>query len=1026
MWFGILGPLLVCDGETVVPVTGARQRLLLATLIVQAGKPVMADTLAEIVWDGTPPSGAVTTLRSHVMRLRRVLGPVAGGRLVTRPQGYLLEAAEDEVDLLLFAALCRAGGAAVRNAAWQEASGLLEQALGLWRGAPLADVPLEVLHRAEAPRLERLRLQALEWRAEAGLRLGRHSELVAELQALTAEHPLRERFLAQLMLALYRCGRRAEALAAYQGARQVLIDELGSEPGAELRGLHQQILTADPALDLPAQPAVRVVPRELPAGVRHFTGRAREFAALTELLDQPGEQRPGMVVISAIGGTAGVGKTTLAVHWAHQVAGRFPDGQLHVNLRGYDRNQPVSAADALAGLLQALGVPGQDIPDEMEDRARLYRTRLAGRRVLVLLDNARDGDQVRPLLPGDPGCVAVVTSRDALAGLVAADGARRLDLDVLPLADAVGLLRSLIGSRADADPDAVTALARLCARLPLALRITAELAVARPAAPLAELVAELEASRLDLLDAGEDRTDVRAVFSWSYRQLPDDAAGAFALIGLHPGEDLDVHAAAALTGTSAGQAGRVLGRLHRASLLQASGTGRYGMHDLLRAYAREQAAARDTGGWCHQALTRLFDYYLAAAAAAMDVLFPAEAPGGRIIPASAAAVPAMPGEADARSWLDAERANLVAVVVHCAEHGWPDHATGLAGTLFRYLISGSHLPEAHTIYGHALQAARRSGDLAAEASALNGLGGLATMKGRFRDSVCHYQAALEAYRQCGDRARQAAVLQNLGATEHELHDFRSAAGHCREAIAAYDDAGDSLGAARALVTLAATETELGSYDQASRHFRRARPVLRDAKDEVGEAEALEGIGELSLRRGQLAQAAACYEQALAIYRRINNPAGVADQLRRLGDVSLRRAEYQQAISYLRQAFALYVEAGHQHGEITARRLLAEALHGAGQPAAARAELAAALRLAAETGHIYQQASVHRELAESHHRTGEDEQARRHWQQALTLYTKLGAAEVDQVQSRLSIQQANPVPHHAPVLGEIQVVTPRRA
>ena len=564
MRFGILGPLLVRDRETVVPVTGARQRLLLATLIVQAGKPVAADTLAEMVWDGAPPAGAVTTLRSHVMRLRRVLGPVAGARLVTRPPGYLLEAAEDEVDLLLFAALCRAGGAAVRSAAWQEASGLLEQALGLWRGAPLADVPSEVLHRGEAPRLERLRLQALEWRAEAGLRLGRHSELVGELQALTAEHPLRERFLAQLLLALYRSGRRAEALAAYQGARQVLIDELGSEPGAELRGLHQQILTADPALELPAQPAVAAgsaVPRELPAGVRRFTGRARELAALTELLDQPGEQRPGMVVISAIGGTAGVGKTALAVHWAHQVAARFPDGQLHVNLRGYDKNQPISAANALAGLLQALGVPGQDIPDEMEDRARLYRTRLAGRRVLVLLDNARDGDQVRPLLPGDPGCVAVVTSRDALAGLVAADGARRLDLDVLSLADAVGLLRSLIGSRADADPDAVTALAGLCARLPLALRIAAELAGARRAAPLGELVAELAASRLDLLDAGEDRTDVRAVFSWSFRQLPDDAAGAFALIGLHPGEDLDVHAAAALTGTSAGQTGRVLGRL---------------------------------------------------------------------------------------------------------------------------------------------------------------------------------------------------------------------------------------------------------------------------------------------------------------------------------------------------------------------------------------------------------------------------------------------------------------------------------
>jgi tetratricopeptide (TPR) repeat protein/transcriptional regulator with XRE-family HTH domain len=749
----------------------------------------------------------------------------------------------------------------------------------------------------------------------------------------------------------------------------------------------------------------RAVPRQLPAAIAHFTGRAAELAALTGLLDQAGAQAPGTVVISAIGGTAGVGKTALAVQWAHLVAGGFPDGQLYVNLRGYDRDDPVTSADALAGFLRTLGVSGAEIPDEIEDRARLYRSRLAGRRVLVVLDNARDGEQVRPLLPGDQDCVAVVTSRDALAGLVAADGARRLDLDVLPSADAVSLLRSLIGPRAEQDSGAVAELAGLCAWLPLALRIAAELAAARPAATLRDLVAELAADRLDLLEAGEDRTDVRAVFSWSARQLPDEIGGAFALLGLHPGEDLDAYAVAALTSATVGQARRVLGRLYRASLIQASGPGRYGMHDLLRAYAREQAAASHTEGQNAQALTRLFDFYLSAAAAAMDILFPAEAYRRPDLPPTISVVPEMVGEAAARAWLDAERANLVAVVAHCARFGWPRHATCLAGTLRRYLMTGSHLPEAHTIYTHALQTARRSGDVAAEAEALNALGTIALKKGQHRDAAGRYKAALELYRQCGDRASQARVLSNLGMTEYQLHDCRSSAGYYWQAIAAYEEAGDHLGTARALASLAAAETELSCYDEAAEHLRLALPTLRQANDRVFEAEALSGIGELALRCGQPEQAVASLEQALAIYRSLDHPVAVASVLRSLGDVGLRQGRYQQAIGLLRQALTLHVQKDDRGGEIKTLRILAGALHQTGHPAAARAELETALQLTAETGNAYQQASAHRDLAESYHSTGQDAQARRHWEQALNLYADLGAPEAEQVRSRLSTQQA---------------------
>jgi DNA-binding SARP family transcriptional activator len=707
--FCLLGPLLVrARGATLSALPG-KQRVLLAALLLQGNCMVALDQLAEAIWGDKSPASAHGTLRDYVKELRKQLAAIGESRIATVPGGYVFRIGPGELDVLSFEELRAEAMQAARDCAWARASDRWRAAELLWRGEPLADVPSELLRAREVPRLAELRLHALESRIEADLQLGRRADVIADLRQLTVTHPLRERLHALLMLALYRDGQQAAAQAVFRGVRAVLVEELGTEPGPELRRLHQQILAADPALDPPvsahggraaapetaAGQSTAMVPRQLPAAVSHLTGRAAELEALTGMLSDASGTRT--VVISALVGTAGVGKTAVAVHWAHQIAQRFGDGQLYVNLRGYDPGQPVAAADALAGFLRALGVPGQEIPDELEERARLYRSRLAGRRVLVVLDNARDGEQVRPLLPGDPGCVAVVTSRDALAGLVAADGARRLDLDLLPPADAVGLLRSLIGPRAAHDPGATAELAGLCARLPLALRIAAELAAARFTTPLAELVAELAAGRLDGLDAGEDRADVRAVLSWSYRQLPDDAAGAFALTGLHPGDNLDAHAAAALTGTTAGQARKVLGQLHRASLLQAAGPGRYGMHDLLRAYAREQAAARDTGGWCQQALTGLFDYYLAAATGTMDVLYPAEAHQRPGITPTTAVVPDMAGQADARAWLDAERANLVAVMVHCAGQGWPDHAAGLAGMLFHYLMNGGHLPEAHTI-----------------------------------------------------------------------------------------------------------------------------------------------------------------------------------------------------------------------------------------------------------------------------------------------------------------------------------------
>jgi len=1047
--FGLLGPVAVRSAGVDVAIPRARERAVLAALLLNANRVVTVDALAEALWGDAIPPTARATVRNYVKRLRDTLGAAGRARIATQPPGYCLLVRDGELDVQVFEERLEAARAAVRDGLWASAADQAQAALRLWRGEALAGAGSDQLTQREIPRLAEMRLHALDLRLGAAIELGRQAEVIGELRRHVSTHPLHERFHALLMAALYRDGRQADALAAYQEAYRVLMDALGAGPGAELRELHRCILAgesvdglavaggasrvphsgggapggpavsalgtrgltaaggaaarahdASPAAEAvvaaeiagavsglgPGPPSAGPVPRQLPAAVACFAGREAELAALSELAGLTGagpRGRPQALVILAIRGAAGVGKTALAVQWAHQAAGQFPDGQLHVNLRGYDPDQPAAPADALAGALRALGVPGPMIPDELEERSRLYRSQLAGRRVLVLLDNARDSDQVRPLLPGDAGCVAVVTSRDALAGLVITDGARRLDLDVLPLADAVAVLRSLIGPRADDEPAAATALAGLCARLPLALRIAAERAAARQPVPLAELAAEITADRLGSLDAGDARASVRAVFSWSFRQLPDAASTAFMLIGLHPGADLDAYAAAALTGISPGEARRVLSRLHEASLLQASGPGRYSLHDLLRAYARELAAARGSGGLSQTALTGLFSYYRGTAAAAMDTLLPAEARQRPRVP-RAAAGPELPGPAEARAWLDRERASLVAVVVHAAGHGWTGHASDLAGTLFRYLMQGSYLPEALTVYRHVLQAARRAGDLLAEARAQSGLGAIEATKGHLPAAAGHYRAALECYRQCGDRNGEARVRYNLGVTEIYQHDCASAARRFRAATAPFGDNGDRPGTARGLAGLTPDGTGPGAPgSQAEEHLRRALALFRDTKDQAGEAAALSGTGELCLLRGQLTEAARCFGQSLAIYRSVGHRTGAASQLHNLGVARLHQGEYQQAIGYLRQALALFRTVSYPYGEIEARQYLAEALDGAGQTAAARTELTVILQLAERAGHAYQVTSAHRALAESYHRAGQHEQARHHTERART-------------------------------------------
>ncbi|MGH3938759.1 MAG: ATP-binding protein [Pseudonocardiaceae bacterium] len=714
-----------------------------------------------------------------------------------------------------------------------------------------------------------------------------------------------------------------------------------------------------------AKPTV-TVPAQLPADVDTFTGRTQELAELERLSARTTGQTNGStaVAISVVSGTAGVGKTALALRWAHRVRAEFPDGQLYVNLRGYDPDQPLSAGDALAGLLRALGLAGPDIPLDPDERAASYRSLLAGRRILVVLDNAADVEQVRPLLPGTQSCAVLVTSRDSLAGLVAREGARRLDLDLLPPQDAVDLLGALIGERVDTEPDAATVLASQCARLPLALRVAAELAAARPATSLAGLVTELadEQRRLKLLDAGGDeRTAVRGVFSWSYRHLPAEVAVTFRRLGLHPGPDLDTYAAAALIDTSISRTQHLLDMLSRGHLIANTSPDRYGIHDLLRAYAIDLGTIKDSESERRTASTRLFDHYVATAAAAMDTLYPAERHRRPAVPTPGTPSPPVTDPGAARAWLDTERTGLTAVCAHTAAHGWAGHTITMAAILFRHFDIGGHYLDALAIHTHAHRAARHTGDRSAEASAITNLGTVYWQQCRYDQAIDHFQQAIALAREIGDQLGEGRALGNLGQVHLQQGRYQQAAEHQHQAVTLFHEIGDRAGEVIALVNLGLVHVRQGCWDQAAEHCQQTLTLAREIGDRASEAHALTNLGNVHRSQGR----------------------------------------YQQATEHQHQALALATRIGDRGGEAEALNGLGETLHSLGELCEACIRHTAALTLATQIGDRYQQARAHSGLASAHHTVGDPDQARRHWHEALACYTDLGVPEADTVQTYLS-------------------------
>jgi DNA-binding SARP family transcriptional activator/tetratricopeptide (TPR) repeat protein len=937
MEFRLLGPVEIRVGGQILDAGHVRQRAVLAVLLLELGQVVSAESLIDRVWGHDPPVSARNVLSGHVARLKAVLAGDAGVSLSRRAGGYLLSANPERVDIWRFRALVtRAAGASD-----EQSVTLLRGALGLWHGPALAGLRgrwLDGMRHA----LERERAGALLELTDVRLRLGEHHALVAELAGQADAAPADERLVGQLMLALYRCGQQAEALRWFERTRLNLADELGADPGPQLRVLHQQILRADPALALPANGSgakssssvAGPVPRQLPADVAAFTGRANELAALDLLLlhaapDGPAPSQVTAAVISAVSGTAGVGKTALAVHWAHGAAGQFPGGQLYVNLRGYDPDQPVTAADALAGFLRSLGVPGADIPAEETERAARYRSLLAGKRTLVVLDNASSTAQVRPLLPGHHECAVVVTSRDPLAGLVARNGAVRLDLDLLPAGDAVTLLRQLIGGRVDTEPAAALTLAEQCARLPLALRVAAELAAARPRARLADLVTELggQQDRLNLLQAGGDpATSVRAVFSWSYEQLSDEAARMFRLLGLHPGPDISVPAAASLAAVAETEAGRLLGELACAHLIAEPVPGRYAFHDLLRAYAASQARAQDDEGDREAAITRVLGHYLHTATRAALLVNPAKEPVD-LVPPGPGVKPENPGDySQSVAWFEAEHQVLLAMASLADSCRFGCHSWQLPWAMVDFLHLRGRYQEAAATQRTALAAAVRLGDTAAQALTGRLLASSYVNLGDHDQARHYYTSSGALYQQLGNRLGEAKIQHSLGWLAERQGRYADALGHCDQALRLFQAIGDQKSEANVLNAVGWCYCLLGDYQQARAFCRRSLTLCAETGQRRLEGAAWDSLGYIEHQLGNLAEAAACYERALSLKREAGEVLTEAVILTHLGDAHHAAGDLDQARESWQQALAIFEDIQHPDADEVRAKLASASDH----------------------------------------------------------------------------------------------------
>jgi DNA-binding SARP family transcriptional activator/tetratricopeptide (TPR) repeat protein len=970
---GLLGPMRVSVDGRPLEVTGGRLRTLLALLAMAAGESVSTDRLAASLWDERLPVDVRKAVQVCVARLRAELGAEF---IVTSPAGYALRAAPDQVDAMRFVRLLDAAGSAADGSAERE---LLVEALTLWRGAPFEGIRSSWLEASVAPQLVESYLAGTERRIDLDIADGRARELVVELAELTSRHPMRESLWVRRLVVLDRSGRPAEALAQYEAIRVQLADELGADPGAELQGVHADLLAGRaPAVrrDVGTMPVRtqlrRTVPRQLPVDVDGFTGRGAALQWLDECFDHIDDaeglpRRP--VAIAAIAGAAGIGKSALAIHAAHQLSARFPDGQLYVELQGATAGlQPLAPSEVLARFLRALGTEAATIPTELDEASAAFRSRVADRRLLVVLDNAADAAQVRPLLPAGPGCGAVVTSRAVLSGI---DGARHLRLDGLAPAEATELLARLAGpARIAAEPEAAADVVQSCASLPLAVRIAGARLAARPTWPVQAMAQRLAGAQRRLDELEIDQAGARASFAVSIEQarnsadpLDRAAAEAFEILGGLDGPELSVAVVARLLDESDIAAERVLERLVDIQLLETPSPGRYHLHDLLRLYSRELAQQHPEPARS-AALTRVLAFYVATAWQTLKLLRPGDYRLARTDHRWRNGGLAFGDDQAALQWLDAERANLVAAVQQAASSGSgaPDEiAMQLAHALFGFFEVRGHWDEWAQVNQTALGIARANGDLVGQGQVHNDLGVRYSRLGRYDQALACLQESLTIRRALGDLPGQAAGLVNVGL----VYEWQ------------------------------------GQDDQALVYEQESLAISRTINDPRGAAGGLANLGNVHQRQGRYDEALACLQESLAISRELGDRKGQATTLNNLGALYGRQGRYDQALHAQEEGLAIYRELGDRDGEAFCLTDIGIVHQRQGRPARSLASLQESLAIREQLQDLHGQTETLRELGVTLRDIGRIDDARGHWQQALTIFEKLPSADVDQVRVLLA-------------------------